>query len=142
MRFAAFCEQAVVPYVDKNKKMITTISRYLKVLGIVQLIGLNFGGFFWLFWSDGIRKRKKSSRNWVIVVHSVYLVLCGVIIFNLITRPNMIKHLSVYGYEVEVSPLIAWGFVIWLVVIYGLPVYWLLDRETKKKFIEQDAADG
>jgi uncharacterized BrkB/YihY/UPF0761 family membrane protein len=118
--------------------MIKTISRYLTVLGVIQLIGLNLGGFFWLFWADGIRKRKKSSRNWVIVVHSVYLVLSGYMIYYMIKHPDKTNHLTVYGSDVLVSPLIVWGFVLLLIVIYGLPLYWLLDRKTKKEFIEQD----
>jgi cbb3-type cytochrome oxidase subunit 3 len=122
------------------KKMTTTISRYLKVLGIVQLIGLNIGGIFWLFWADGIRKRKKSSRNWVLAAHSCYLALSGFIIFRLIVEPDTMGHLYFYKSEIEVPLLAAWGFVLFLTVIYGLPMYWLLRRDTKREFIEQAAA--
>jgi len=32
--------------------MIEQISRYLEVIGIIQLVGLNFGGIFWLLWAS------------------------------------------------------------------------------------------
>jgi hypothetical protein len=115
-----------------------TISTYLYVLGIVQLVGLNLGGFFWLAWASGIRKAKNSSRRWVIGFHSIYLALCVWALSMWIGDPSSMSHLKVFGRKVATSPFIVLAFIFFTVLIYGLPVVWLMNKKVKQEFIEQD----
>ena len=118
--------------------MIKRISTYLKVLGIVQLVGLNLGGLFWLAWASGIRERRQSSRRWVIGIHSVYLVLCAWALSKWSAVPSSMGHLKVFGHDVETPSYVVLAFILLMVVVYGLPVMWLMSKRMKKEFIEQN----
>ncbi len=118
-------------------RKIKRISTYLTVLGIVQLIGLNLGGVFWPCWAHGIRERRQSSRRWVLAFHSLYLAVGAYAIVDLIFRLDRGSNLSVFGDSVAVGRPIILAFLLSLVVIFGLPVLWLMSKEVKREFIEQ-----
>jgi len=122
--------------------MKRTLSTYLYILGAVQLLGLNLCGFCWLAWASGIRQAKQSSRRWVIGIHSVYLALCAWGLYQWFFDPNTMAHIKVYGRKVETNPLVVLGFILLLVVIYGLPVLWLMSKRVKQEFMEQSHGEA
>ena len=117
--------------------MIKLISIYLTVLGIVQLLSVNLGGIFTLFWAKGIARTKPSSRYWVLSIHSIYLALCMAGIAISLFRPDNENFLTVFGDKVCVGRMIVILFLLFSAVIYGLPVLWLMRKDIKDKFIEQ-----
>ena len=121
-------------------RMNKLISRYLLVLGIVQLIGLNLGGIFWLFWSKGISRRKSSSRYWVLSIHTLYLALCTVILAIWLFQPDTAIKLKVYGSNIEAGRMVILAFLLTSYIVYGLPVIWLMRKDIKIQFIEQGVA--
>jgi hypothetical protein len=118
--------------------MRRALSTYLYVLGAVQLLGLNLGGFFWIAWAGGIRAAKQSSRRWVVGTHSVYLALCAWAWWKWFADPSFMDHLNVFGRRVDVSPSLVLAFILLMVVVYGLPVMWLMSEKVKQEFIEQN----
>jgi cbb3-type cytochrome oxidase subunit 3 len=116
--------------------MIKRISTYLMILGIVQLVGLNLGGIFWLFWASGIRQRKQLSRRWILLVHSLYLGLCAYALGDWLLRPHKEGYLLLYADSVPATRLLVLAFILLLVLIFGLPVIWLMRKDIKGQFIE------
>ena len=119
-----------------EEQMIKRISTYLTVLGIIQLIGLNLGGILWLVWARGIDARKPSSRRWVIAIHSVYLACCAWGLFKYFFDPGKMGHLMVLGRKIDAAPSLILAFILLMVLVYGLPVVWLLSKGVRQEFIE------
>ena len=116
--------------------MKKALSRYLYVLGAIQLLGLNLGGFFWFAWASGIREAKQSSRRWVIGIHSLYLVLGAWALSKWFLDPSSMDHLKVFGRNVYTPPYLVLAFILLMILIYGLPVVWLMNKKVKQDFIE------
>ena len=117
--------------------MIKRISIYLTTLGIIQLLGFNIGGIFWLFWAKGIARYKPSSRYWVLSIHWIYLALCTVGIVISLFQPDSDNYLTVFGADIYVGRMAVILFLLFAAVVYGLPVLWLMRKDIKIHFIEQ-----
>lgn len=116
--------------------MRKSLSTYLHVLGALQLLGLNLGGFFWFAWASGIREAKQSSRRWVIRIHSIYLALCAFGLAKWFIAPNSMTSINLFSRRVETGRLAVLAFILLLAVIYGLPVLWLMSKKGKQEFIQ------
>jgi hypothetical protein len=118
------------------RKMKRTISTYLYALGVLQLLGMNLGGFFWLAWASGIREGKQSSRRWVIGVHSIYLALFAWGLARWFGDPSQMNYLYFFRHRIEIQPSVMLGVLLLLGFLYGLPVFWLMRKAVKEEFIE------
>lgn len=124
---------------DFSHNMKARIATYLKVMGIIQLASLNLGGIFWLEWAYGVRAGKQSSRRWVIGVHAVYLAACLWLLAQWFLGSMDLSHLRVFGHRLEVGRLAILVFILVLMLIYGLPVAWLMSKNVKREFVESGA---
>ena len=118
-------------------RTVRATARYLFVLGILQLIGLNLGGIFWLMWADGVRKGKRSSRIWVFVVHGLYLALAAVLLVWAWIDPAKLQELLVYGNKVRVPLAVGAMFLLLLIVVYAVPVVLLCRKDVAAYFRSQ-----
>jgi hypothetical protein len=121
----------------KNGDKIDFIAKYLKVLGIVQLIGLNIGGLFWLMWSSGIKEKRKSSRKWVLGVHSVYLLLAGIALYRFIVDPETSRELNVFGNPIEISSALGYTLLGLIIVVYSIPMLLLCRSSISQVFRDE-----
>lgn len=119
----------------EGDQMRKALSVYLYVLGVVQLLGLNLGRFFWLAWASGIRQAKPSSRRWVIAIHSIYLAIVAVGLTKWSADPDSV-HMRIFGYAIDVSPNLILTFFLLMIVIYGLPVVCLMSKRVRQEFIK------
>lgn len=112
------------------------------VLGIVQLVGLNLGGIFWLFWSKGIAEKKQSSRRWILIVHSIYLALACWALIDWISNSGNESYLWVFGENVPVGRFVVLTFIIILAVVFALPVFWLMKKNVSVEFNKMESNQG
>lgn len=103
-------------------------------MGIVQLIGLNLAGLFWLVWAKGVREGKRSSRGWVFIVHGLYLALAAVCLVWGCIDPTKLQELRVFGNAVHVPLAVGVGFLALVIVAYSIPVVLLCRKDVAAYF--------
>jgi len=117
-----------------TKQTIGFISKYLVVLGILQIMSLNVCGFCSLFWAKGIKKKKPSSRNWVFVIHGLYLLVAISFVVWGVISPSFFSTLTVSGHPVKIPPWVGFSFIMFFVIAHLIPVILLARNDVSKEF--------
>ncbi len=116
-------------------RSINFISKYLTVLGIFQLMGLNLAVFFWLIWAKGIKEHCSSSRNWVFAIHGIYLAIFIVIGVWGIIKPSIFQKFIIF--EMLFCIPLWMGIGLWLIfaAIYLIPVIMFCRDDVAHQFV-------
>ena len=117
-------------------KTIQFVSKYLKILGVVQLLGLNLAGFLWFFWASGIRQKKRSSRGWVFFVHGLYLIAAAIALLYFITMPGAALEFTFYNNPIDVPDYALVLILLAISLVYITPIALLLKPDVAKCFRE------
>jgi hypothetical protein len=109
-------------------------ARYLTVLGLANLIGLNLGGLLWLYLASRIDARSSAGRRCAIALLGLHVLLLVAAVGKVLLDHDRSTRLRAYGATVEIHPA---ALVVVLVAIAGaflLPMIWLLAPATRARF--------
>jgi len=113
---------------------INFISKYLFVLGVLQLIGLNLAGFFWFSFAKGIKECRETSRRWVFFVHGIYLIVAIAFIIWGLFEPSFLSQINYYNKAFVVPSWIGFFFIAFVFLVYYFPLVLLSRTDVKEAF--------
>lgn len=126
----------------------TLASRYIRFLGYLNLVGLNFGGFILLWIARRIEERNNGFRlfymAWSLVVIPSLLVL-------LLIWPKsepVFGDLKFFNFSVSASQTLILAVLAFLVIVYAIPGVWLCRKDVRlnyganKPIADDDVEDG
>ena len=124
----------------KTDNAIAFTARYLKILGIVQIVALNIlFGVLWFVLSDGIKQKKKDWRTWILIINLFYLACLLVAIIMLMVAPERFTELgSEDGFSLELPSMFWFCYFGIYLIIYAIPTYLLCRKDVSAAFLEEE----
>jgi uncharacterized paraquat-inducible protein A len=120
------------------------VSKYLMVLGIIQLLSLDLAGALLIWFSTRIERYHTAFRKAAIAVLSIYVsagVLAGVYAAVAGTTGTTLGLTGVY--RIQSPPLWAvWLLAAAMIVVFGLPLYWLVTPGTRAAFQQRSEGEA
>lgn len=107
---------------------------YLKVLRWVRLLGLDLGGFIWLWFASELREKNKRFRKWAIAILGLHVLVAVALLLVALVNPANPPKSYVFGHEVHVTPAMVALFACVFAAIHLTPMLLLLAPGTRAAF--------
>ena len=119
-----------------NRDFNALASNYLKWLGIINLVGLNLGGFLYLWLAEKIKNKSNGARKFLVVWFLIVCPFFGLAMISAAMATGEPLELKVFSYSQDVSLPIAAGFVLVILIIHLIPGLWLYREDVRKQYFE------
>ncbi|MCC5841287.1 MAG: hypothetical protein JJT96_14310 [Opitutales bacterium] len=125
-----------LPFLKMKRDYNALASNYLKWLGIINLIGLNLGGLFYLWLAGRIKEKSHGARKFLIIWLLIICPLLGVLILSASVTLGEPLEVNFFNFSQVVPLPISVGFVSLFLIIHMIPGVWLCREDVRKQYFE------
>ena len=107
---------------------------YLTIFGWLNLLGLNLGGFIWLWFARKLRQRNNAFRRATIALLGLHLLMILLVPLNLLFNADKAPKLRIFFQDVTVGRMTLALIVLAFTPVFLTPMCWLLAPGTRSAF--------